>query len=90
MTQNFLFENHCYQRHQFTSMADRMAGSDASLFTMEFAVRGYHVYQTIWSSRVGEQLEFYCEDHNIHDMYAVAVMKPGTGVDESLLPVTIL
>jgi len=80
MIRNFLFENHCYQRHEFTRVEDRMAGSDASLFTMESAVRGYHVYQTIWSSRVGEQLECRCEDHNIHDMYAVAVMKPGIGV----------
>jgi len=29
---------------------------------------------------VEEQLECCCEDHNIYDMYAVAVMKPGTGV----------
>ena len=45
-----------------------MAGRDA-LFTMESAVGGYHVYQNIWNSRVGD-----------YDIYAVAVIKPGTGV----------
>jgi len=29
---------------------------------------------------VGEQLECRCEDHKIHDMYAVTIMKPDTGV----------
>jgi len=60
-------------------VAERMAGRD-TLFTMESAVHGYHVYQSIWNSRVGEQLECRCENDNIHNMYAVAVMKPGTGV----------
>ena len=29
---------------------------------------------------MAERLECRCEDDNIHDMYAVAVIKPGTGV----------
>jgi len=53
-----------------------MAGRDA-LFTMESAVRVYHVYQSIRGSRVGERLECRCEEENIYDMYAVAV---GTGM----------
>jgi len=70
---------------EFTRVVDRMVGSDASLFTMESAVCGYNVYQSIWSSRVGEQLECRCKDHNIHDMYAVPIMKSGTGVVGHLL-----
>ena len=56
-----------------------MAGGDV-LFTMESAVRGYHVYQNILNSRVGERLECHCKDDNIHDMSTVAIIKPGTGV----------
>ena len=66
-------------KSKLTRVDERMAGRDA-LFTMETAVHGYHVYQNIWNSRVGERLECRCEDDNIHDMYVVAVIKPGTGV----------
>jgi len=65
--------------HEFTCAAERMAGSDA-LFTMESALLGYHIYLSIWNSRVGEQLDCHYEDDNIHNMYVVAVIKPGTGV----------
>jgi len=56
-----------------------MAGGDA-LFTMESAIDGYHFYQNIWNSRVGERLECRCKDDDIHDMYTVAIIKSDTRV----------
>ena len=38
-------------------------------------VRGYHVYQDVWSARVGEQLTCDQEPGNRHDTFAVAIKK---------------
>ena len=49
-------------------------------FSVEFFVCGHHVYKTILSSALGEELRCHHEVGNIHDLYAVSVIKPGTGV----------
>ena len=41
-------------------------------------VRGYHVYQEIWETAVGEVLACEREPRNTQDRYAVAVKKDGT------------
>ena len=41
------------------------------------SVRGYHVYQTIWDTAVGEALECATEPLNEHERYSVAVEKDG-------------
>ena len=53
---------------------------DIASFSVESVVRGHHVYKTIWSSALGEELQCHCEVGNIHDLYAVSVIKPGTDV----------
>ena len=40
-------------------------------------VRGYHIYKDIWEATLGENLECQRESGNIHDIYAVAVLKSG-------------
>lgn len=40
-------------------------------------VRGYHVYQDVWSASVGEVLPCEREPANSTDLYAVAVTKDG-------------
>ena len=50
-------------------------------FLVESVVRGHHVYKTIWSSALGEELQCHREVGNIHDLYAVSVIKPGGVVD---------
>ena len=53
---------------------------DIALFSVESIIRRHYVYNTIWSSALGEKLQCYREVSNIHDLYAVSVIKPGTGV----------
>ena len=41
-------------------------------------VRGYHVYQAIWTAAIGEELVCVREPTNAVDRYAVAVVRSGT------------
>ena len=45
----------------------------AFMYTVRTAVRGYHVYQDIWTERVGNQFNCRQEPENEKDRYAVAV-----------------
>ena len=48
-----------------------------SSYKVETVVHGYHVYMGIWDAGIGETLECEQEGKNIHDPYAVAVVKGG-------------
>ena len=52
--------------------------SDALM--IDSCVRGYHYYQDVWDPVIGEQLECVQEPANLHDRYAVAVLKEETVV----------
>ena len=43
-------------------------------------VRGFHVYQAVWSPVVGEELSIVREHGNPEDAFAVVVTKSGTTV----------
>ena len=47
-------------------------------YVMESAVRGHHVYKSVWHPVLGEQLTLERENSNSHDRHAVSVMKDGT------------
>ncbi len=49
----------------------------ASSFEVEAMVRGYHEYQEVWAAVLGDQLQCGRETDNLHDFYAVAVLKSG-------------
>ena len=49
-------------------------------FVMESMVRGYHVYQDVWTPMVGEHLQCAREEDNTEDRYAVAVIKDNVTV----------
>ena len=49
-------------------------------FQDESTVRGHHVYKTAWSTYIGEELPVQREVNNIHDDFAVAVLKNGNTV----------
>jgi len=53
---------------------------ETALFSVESVIHGHHASKAIWSSVLGEQLQCHCEPGNIHDLYVVAVVKPGTGI----------
>ena len=42
---------------------------------MESCVRGYHIYQELWETVIGEELQCQWEHDNSADIYAVAVRK---------------
>ena len=52
---------------------------------MNSVVRGHHIYKDIWSSVHGEELHCRREFGNVHDLYAVSVIKHGTGIIGHLL-----
>ena len=53
-------------------------------FRIESTVRGHHVYKAAWSPYIGEELPVQREVNNIHDDFAVAVLKNGVrGVSDS-------
>ena len=52
--------------------------ASAVVFQLSSMVRGYHEYQYIWDAVVGETLQCYREDVNIHDPYAVSIKKSST------------
>ena len=45
------------------------------LFTVDSMIRGNHIYKAIWDSHLGEELVCRHERNNIHDPFAVAVLK---------------
>ena len=49
-------------------------------FSVESAVRGYHVYQATWSAVIGEELNCHREEGNVSDPFAVAVVRAGVMV----------
>jgi len=56
-------------------MAEHASTATSTQYTMDSVVRGHHVYKEIWTSFIGEELFCKGEADNIHDIYAVAVMK---------------
>lgn len=53
---------------------------ESAVWRHDSAVRGHHVYKRMWTPRIGEVLEVDVERGNIHDRYAVSVLKEGTVV----------
>ena len=57
----------------------RLTSAAYSIYTMSFmlvvktAVRGYHVYRTLWEPHVGEEFIVIQESGNSHDRYMMAV-----------------
>ena len=63
----------------FPRAASMVAEMDIGTFRLDSVVRGHHVYKNIWSSMLGEELKCIRETGNVHDLYAVGVVKTGTG-----------
>ena len=51
-----------------------MAG-ERSYFSKESVVRGHHVYKHIWTPGIGEELSVEKEPGNLHDSFAVSMVK---------------
>ena len=49
----------------------------ATSFRIENTFRGHHVYKSLWTPDVGEELRVQIEEDNIFDEFAVAVFKDG-------------
>ena len=49
-------------------------------FCLNTVAHGHHIYKDIWSSVHGEELHCKREFGNVHDLYAVSVIKHGTGI----------
>ena len=64
---------HVYIRTQLHGMSFQI--TMATSFRIESTDRGHHVYKASWSPYIGEELPVQCEVNNIHDDFAVAVLK---------------
>jgi len=47
---------------------------------MESTIHGHHVYKDLWSSYIGEERPVQREVNNIHDDFAIAVLKNSSAV----------
>ncbi len=43
------------------------------------AVRGFHVYHTVWTPSIGKELATIQERRNLHDRFSVAVVQQPAG-----------
>lgn len=43
--------------------------------TLESVIRGHHVFKEVWTPQLGEKLSLLQEKDNIHDRYAVSVVR---------------
>ena len=59
-------------------MAATYEHSLSSSFAINSVVYGYHIYNDIWTSARGEELQCQCEAGNVHDLYAVSIVRCGT------------
>jgi hypothetical protein len=51
-------------------------GCDKSnIYKFHSFIRGFHVYQNIWSPEIGEEVTCTIEENNHHDKFAVCVLK---------------
>ena len=48
-----------------------------SYFEVDGMIRGFHIYKDIWELVIGEELQCSLDDGNLHDPFAVAVVKNG-------------
>ena len=53
--------------------------TEMDTFQLDSVIHRHHVYKNIWSSLLGKKLECMREIRNVHDFYAVGVVKTGTG-----------
>ena len=54
-------------------------------FERPCCIRGYHVYQEIWTAAVGEELVCEREPDNSHDRYAIMIACDGIDSDKGPL-----
>ncbi len=50
-------------------------GGEAFEYSIDSAIRGYHVYKNIWTPEIGEGLQLSQENGNEADQFAVATYK---------------
>ena len=47
------------------------------MYNKESFARGHHIYKTIWTPVIGEELEVKTEEDNNHDQHTVTIVKDG-------------
>ena len=54
-----------------------MESLSSTTLSLSSVIRGHHVYKTIWTPYIGEELVLASEESNLFDRHAVAVLKNG-------------
>ena len=54
-----------------------MASQCSDSYEKMSVIRGHHIYKSIWTPIIGEELVLEAQDDNKHDKHAVGVMKDG-------------
>ena len=70
----------------FANIRARLCVHAIMEFVVSSRIRGYHVYRTVWTAVLGEELLCERETGNVVDRYTVALKKPGSGVIVDHLP----
>ena len=55
--------------------------AETTQFAFSTAVRGFHVYRTVWTPHIGQCLRVEKEHNNIMDKYAIATILVGSVED---------
>ena len=59
------------------NLISKMESLSSTMLSFSSIIRGHHVYKTIWTSYVSEELVLAAEESNLSDRHAVAVSKHG-------------
>lgn len=62
----------------YTPCMDKMETEET--YVLETIVQGYHAYKELWEAAIGDALPCQRERGNMHDPYAVALVKEGVTV----------
>ena len=71
-----------FERHLFTYLVALSLRLDPGMeaFCLNSVALGHHIYKDIWNSVHGEELHCEREIGNVQDLYAVSIIKHGTGI----------
>ncbi len=47
------------------------------IYTCSSVIRGHHIYKETWTPHIDEELIAGCEEGNVYDRHAVAILKDG-------------
>ena len=80
----FIFYTVCASAKSEFTRKEQLGNANMKELRKDSVVRGHHIYKSILTPVIGEELNLECEESNEHDEYAVAVRKNGETVGQRI------